>query len=296
MGLGRWLLLSGVLSCLPFGACSSSEDGGAGGTGAGAGTDAGASYSKSACFACIAPGCGVQIDACNADPSCAEYLACVGACPVAATGSVDASCASGCALDHPGGETVRAAFETCHGAQASGCPACGGVSDAGGPDSGKHPVLEQTCGPFTHSDPCWECMNQECCESLAALEEPGPNKDLDTCLTACTTIACEIDCVTQYPEGMPAFGGWWACTATNCVAVDKCTSHSDCTKCTYTECANEYAACQVNADCYRTMTCIASCLPGATACPEDCIAQYPGGAELVGTLRACVSQLCQELC
>src|SRR5687768_14760944 len=61
-------------------------------------TDGGreAGFGASACYACFSAACSTPIGACNGEPGCAGYLACLGACPTGQNGRAEAACAAGC--------------------------------------------------------------------------------------------------------------------------------------------------------------------------------------------------------
>src|SRR5690349_15955570 len=53
-------------------------------------------FGLSDCRVCVAKACAVPETDCNSEPACAQYLACLDACPVADSGGADSDCAEAC--------------------------------------------------------------------------------------------------------------------------------------------------------------------------------------------------------
>ena len=160
-----------------------------GGGGGGGGDDA--------LLDCLAETCGAEVDACSADPECAEALACLSGCEVG-----DSGCAFECAqLGGFGGAAIGLALcvqasgcldagggfcgdGTCDDTEdAQSCPLdCEGGGGGGGDDSELIQCIEEGC-PAELA----ECVGDSGC--LAVLECIGGCQADDTdCLFGCATV------------------------------------------------------------------------------------------------------------
>ena len=267
-------------------ACSSSDDGGSKPS-PDAGTDAG--FAASACFGCIQAACPA-LTVCAADPGCGAYLGCVKACPVSGSGGVDSGCEAACAAAAaPSAALVdaRSCLES-----GSGCAACG--ADAG-PDvvseaDTKNPALDQQCVPVDEPDPCVDCVLDYCCDSADAILGNGPGAAMNDCINACdgaNADDCQYACAKAHPDGIPDYGGWFACYGVRCAATDACSAPDACTDCLFTSCAEALADCYTDVDCLSLYYCMYHCEDAA--CGTQCMTTHAAGQQRFGDLFDCTA-------
>jgi hypothetical protein len=261
-----------------------------------------AKFGAGACHACISPACGTPVGVCNGEPSCAAYLSCVEACPADPDGTAAATCVAACppaAGSAPA--AAQSAVDGCFAAAAAACVACGGGTPDAGADAGfKHPILRQRCAPSNLGTACDQCQFEHCCDSVSdSLDDGGAAAELAECWLACATgdYACEAACYEQYPEQIPAFGGYDACLGAHCIGPNVCpTRGGPCAPCIHRACAEEQAACFTNTDCYLARACIGACETADPSCGIACRARYPNGAVYLDALLVCGGQHCIEAC
>lgn len=319
----RWMLgMFGAIAILEtitlLGACSSSPEtqattsttssttGSMESSTSGAGGGANGGYGKSLCGACVLKACAGEQAACEAEPSCSAHLECLLKCPVGADGDADPACEQACpVVSGTAAQSAGDALAFCRtaGQGASCAVTCGHASaDGGEPETCKgNPILTQQCKPSQLSDPCYKCQFEKCCDSVDACFNGGPATDLTNCWLACTTddIACELACFDQYPDGVVGFGGYSACTEVNCFAPGGACQHAQpasCLDCESTQCCEELAACDTDAECFLITQCTLGCKSQDTLCGGACFAAHPKGQAALGKLAVCDGQRCAGKC
>ena len=239
------------------------EQPGSGGM-AGAGGEGGAeaTFADSACAACIDAACPNVINGCLAEPSCAGYLECVGACPFTASGNADEACVDAC--PEPSGSAAQEGkllYDACRAGVAA-CEACGHITDQ------PHPYDDQMCMPSDNTNPCFKCVFENCCDTLEQCLFTNLECDaIIPCLTDCTDngatlLDCHTMCFAQHPMGVEDYLIDEACWQSRCGDPADCgvPGTSACSACVDEKCDLEQIACNVNADCFLTLICASECL------------------------------------
>lgn len=265
-------------------------------------------YASSCVGTCVAGACTTQVAACNADPTCASYLACVGQCPTTSNGDADPACVAACpAVSGSAGTNAQAAYDACREESLMGaCASCNG-SDGGTIDTscGDAAVLNQMCGASTQTDACLKCASEKCCDSVAVLASGGPATDLGYCIAACgqpdggavngkPTLPCIQACESQYPSGIAGVGQYLACVGVKCDAIGACDPTDMCAACSYQHCGCEYVACQTDVNCAQIIQCETTC--STQACADACGKAADAGVGLAVTYGTCIAQHCKALC
>ncbi len=275
---------------------SSTSSAGAGG--------ASPTYATSCLGGCISSACKSQISACNGDPTCASYLACLDGCPVTSSGDVDPACVAQCPpVSGLAGTDAKDAFDACR-QQAAGasCAKCvggmdgGGTGGAGGAAACQPPAaLMQQCPASTGTDACGKCQYERCCDSVNQVFNGGPATDFANCVQACTDLACVQACATKYPNGVQGFGEYEGCAYVECSATGACAT-DQCGACSYKNCGCELASCESDPGCFLILECESYCT--TTTCAKACVTNATGAAsaQLAETYAVCVSQRCITAC
>jgi hypothetical protein len=219
---------------------SGSGEGGAGGS---------SNYGTSECGVCVKDACSTAIDACNADPECPGFLACLFDCPVGDDGNADLDCAAAC----PTGSTSESKKAS---AEVGACrifgdgKACKGCGIPEHPDY-TTPELNQKCGPPDSDDPCVACNQQHCCELRDACQSDGTCDEFIDCFVACfdgggTNAACDTECGKQLgDEKLGKWAAFFACSNVFCapeLESNSCdvTERDACSRCFYETCGDPY--------------------------------------------------------
>lgn len=288
--LALTLALGGMTLTSACGDDGSSSSQGGGGTGA-----SGDGYGASACGQCVQASCAAEIDACASDPGCAQYLTCLYACPLDATGNADSACAGACGVpDSSTAQAARAAVEACraYGAGALDCPDCGVSGNT-------HPLLNQECPASQDPNACFKCEDEHCCETYAACKSDPECDALATCLKACPTVgydACAADCEAMHPAGVGEFGARLACLTVFCTEACAGAAPDPCSECVNTRCGDELMTCWANAECYLLFECSTPCSPDDQACFDACFSAHPDGVQDFTTFGVCSTQACSAEC
>lgn len=298
--IARGLLFVGFVNAAYL-ACGGSEEGGGGAAGSGgastggsAGADAGAGWAVSACGVCVESTCATEVTQCEAEPSCANFIGCLEACPVGANGDADPTCEAACPVPTEGaGQTAVQSFLTCR-AQSNCAPCGGGNSDAGS----KHPILSQQCSPATTLG-CAKCEDENCCDTYAACAGDADCQAIKNCLKACTdpVSQCFADCFAANPggNGKQLTLDRFACIDVLC-AVPCSEITLPCDFCFREKCANTLAACDVDESCYLGTLCISEC-GGNQTCVQGCVAQVPGpSVDILNAFLNCSINECDAEC
>jgi hypothetical protein len=298
--VGGLLAVGFVLSCStsPGSPDASAQDGSL--------SDA-AAYASGCVGTCVATACQTQIAACNADPTCASYFACVGQCPTTSNGDADPMCVAGCpAATGSAGSNAQATLDACREESLTGtCAACnGGDGGTGNTSCADAAVLNQTCGASTQTNACLKCQDEKCCNSVATVTGGGPTTDYTNCILACNdadagavngnpSLACLQACVSAYPAGIAGVGQFYACVKIECDAVGACPTTS-CATCSFQQCGCEYVACETDVACELILQCEGTCT--TQACADACISNADGGVEVAQTYGVCITQHCLTEC
>jgi hypothetical protein len=295
--MNRWILgaVASLLVCPLFGTGACSSGASAGKSTPDGGSDApGASYGTSPCAACVETACSGELSACSSDPECAAGMACLDACGTAADGAADPACAAACPSPAASaGLRAWQAFEGCRkNGAGSRCAECGYAPPDADVDN---PILKPpNCAPSSETG-CNRCIDEQCCELLAACSGNPACADTASCIAGCTNWACEAACYAD-PEGALDFTRYFGCVAIRCPGPESaCTTPpSDCIECmTMENCRQQYADCHNNLDCYRILGCSLYCVaPDIEQCFFDCQDAYPAGAPLFNAMSACWSAQC----
>ncbi len=282
--LGSLILAS---ACGDDAESSSKGGGGSGGSGE--------AYGASPCGLCVKDACAAEIDACSADPGCAQYLTCLYACPLDATGNADPACADACGVpDSSTAQAARSAVEACraYGAGALDCPACGISGNT-------HPLLNQDCPASQEVNACFKCEDEHCCETYAACKSDPECDALVTCIQACpdaTYDACKADCEAAHPAGVAGFGARLGCLMVLCVEPCAGVPPTPCAECVNTRCGDEFITCWSNPECYHLFDCTTPCSPDDQPCFDACFAAHPAGVQDFNNYALCSTQACSAEC
>lgn len=253
------------------------------------------------CGRCVAAECGAAQAACDAEPECAAYVACLFTCPVDSEGGPEDACEAAC----PRPES-SAAVEAQQGlaACAAGslvrysCPACPGAYPALTDPCFVHEGCPDVPPPDVH--PCVACGHLKCCGLREAFEANPISYELLTCYEDCPfeDHACWVACDEEYPDGVEDLAAIWTCNTVHC--YQECDIGEDgggpdaCSECYMRECEASYAF-LCTADGWTLDRCVRSCGDDA-ACDADCFDKYPGGVEQAADFAACYDQRCGDVC
>lgn len=257
------------------------------------------------CGLCVLGHCEARQVTCDADPSCAAFLSCLLACPVA-NGALDADCERACSRAATAdGEVARGAFEACRRAYtlSGDCEACrSGLPpevepEEGGPPGGTHPLLAQSCAPSTNPDVCARCIESHCCDSWEGCW--GDCDDYESCSGGCKDdAACDIDCIDEHPGGVKPMSELTACAHFHCKLESPLCGHDlkPCERCMLERCSDRYINCSTDPDCRKSMVCMSACQDGDGGCAEAC---FYGKGRLdspVWLFSDCFFVACKDAC
>jgi hypothetical protein len=284
-----------------FCACSTSiESDGSGGATSAAVTSSEASglpansWRNGACGQCIETQCPFEVNACEGDPECADWLSCVNRCPPHASDSdADPACEVACPIAQSStAERAKKALETCRlqGEGATGCPTCEHVQSG-------HPLLNQQCPKSKETNGCYICEDEHCCETFAAYFANPEAVATKECILACHDDQCEYQCLLDHPEGVRDWGRRITCVLTFCSTADTCLDvpPDPCIPCLNNACAEAQMQCAEDPACFLIEQCIGrdSCL---NECVGECADSYPSGKERYFQSTACYLTYCAEEC
>ncbi len=283
-----------VLACFAITvvACSTASKGGV--APVDAGVDAAVSYGTSACGGCVKHSCSGEVGDCGGDPDCAQYLSCLYACPLTATGDADADCEKNC----PRGTSSAAAqalgkLTACRATGGgAACAECGQVSGGTG-------LLHQTCMASTETKPCFICEDQKCCDSYAKCHANAECDAMKVCLQMCPKgMSCDLDCYNQHPLGMVDWAPLSTCMLLLCAApcLTPPAMVDPCIKCIASNCADAYADLGSTTAGYLAQKCIAVCATGDATCINGCKTKYPSAVKPLEALLACSLEKCKTTC
>lgn len=275
---------------LLLGACGDdSETGSGGGKSSSSATTSGGgsppdAWIEQECGICFSGSCAAEVANCGANPGCGAYLDCLEACPAEpAGGPAEPACAAACVqAQDSAAQSAIDALELCRleGAGVDACPTCGSRDQcASAPDATK----------------CDICEDEYCCSPHAAYSANPESRAIYDCYAACDFGDCLPQCLDEHPDGVGDWAGRLACIFDSCAGPEACGDAPPdvCTQCTLDECGDAKLACGSDADCYRIETCIAAC-PGV--CVEECLEEYPAGADLFNAAAACYAANCSDAC
>jgi hypothetical protein len=287
MGTCLGLLLVVAGACHATKPTSSTGGGGAGGSG-------GAAYGDGLCGKCAAHACVSAHAACDDEPKCVAYLACLNACPpTTPDGDADPACASACP-GTPGGSAQVAidAYTACRttglGANCATCGIAGG-GDAGLTDWGW--ILHPQCPDSTDPDPCHRCEQQYCCTTLATLKADPAAEAYLHCLQNCTGPGdCFEICAEQTPDGVKNLAPLLACDAQFCSDADACGDKplDPCLVCANQNCALPKVNFYAEAEGLLLGSCLATCAASNGSCWNACFAKYPDAVPLFQAYKDCL--------
>jgi hypothetical protein len=244
------------------------------------------SYGCSTCGRCVEDACQTAVDACSADPGCADYFVCLEGCPLDVLGNVDDDCEAACPTE--GSSTSRELVS-----KLTFCRRDGDGRDCA---CGQTSVLEQDCPPSVETNPCYKCEDENCCDTYAACHNDPECTQIAPCAQACgDDDACWNQCFVDHAAGMASWGPRFVCFITKCPVECSGAPLDPCYACVLEECEQSELACDSNIDCWLLSFCITPCGGGA-ACVEACKAQYPGGVELFEPYAICAVDRCKEVC
>lgn len=187
-----------------------SAGGSSGAGGASAGAAGAAVWGDSSCAVCLADSCGEAFGACQQQPDCAAYVACVRVCPLEPGLNVpQTACANACSQpSSPGGQSAIGQLGACF------------------QESQKSPDTPCTkaCSPtglLFGESACWGCISDQCSSLLAACESIADCQASVQCVLACgqdaqnpgsPTKECREGCpVPASVQGSAALAGLSQC-------------------------------------------------------------------------------------
>ncbi|MBI5532452.1 MAG: hypothetical protein HY898_07040 [Deltaproteobacteria bacterium] len=94
-----------------------------------------------------------------------------------------------------------------------------------------------------------------------------------------------------YAGGVGGSGGSYTCPIQS--------GMSQCDSCINSNCSGECQACEVDPECMAILDCMYQCDPNNQNCPNQCVAQHPGGQQEIMALLAqngCIWSNCQNQC
>ncbi len=259
-------------------------------------------YGASACGTCVAAQCSVAVTACGEDPECASFLECLDACPIGASGDVDAACAARCpAPTGTAGQQAKATLDACRaGTAAIACAACGDPP----PDGGLIPLLEETCPPSQETDPCLKCDHESCCTIDDACTASKECSAIIDCLNTATTTPEVLACVNDHPGGAGIFAQRFACRDVHCTNTVACLGKPPgaCAVCEVTQCPDVFAELVGTPDGLNLLYgCVLSGCQGLTnpdqyvACLQTCKGKFPAAGLAFDDFFLCASTRCDCL-
>jgi hypothetical protein len=257
-------------------------------------------FSGSECEACLVSSCSGELDECESDPECGGYWNCLGKCELNARGGADESCEARCidAAGKPPGE-VRLRASTClWSGEGASCGACGATAprDVTG-------ITSQMCPDSTETNACYECEDENCCETYAACAANPECVALKDCVADCgDDNACAVACSDLHPGGVRDWGTRYSCVWLQC-GDERCFTPDDgpyvpnpCVDCMRAGCGDLYVACQSDPECYRLWDCVSLCAAGDTACIEGCQAEHPDAVSAFDAVAVCSLHRCAAAC
>jgi hypothetical protein len=223
------------------------------------------------------------------------YVACVGACPVAADGNAEAGCVASCPQpDSSAAVQLKDDYEVCR-THTANCAECGHIVDK------PHPFDGQNCTPVMTGDACGECVLANCCEVFDTCSNSSECLAYEDCVSACPSGLglgqCIIDCQMVHPEGALLSHTDTACWDSRCGA--ECNGFwNDCETCKVEHCDLEQIACDTNLECTQAKLCGSDCLNDPACSDWDyCLATLSTEAyEIWNTERVCIAQNCSDFC
>jgi hypothetical protein len=251
-----------------------------------------ARFGASDCRACQAEACATPEADCASEAGCARYLDCLDACPVATDGGVEGDCQARCEMPEAASLAILArAVAACReSGHALECP-CG--ERAVGID-----LLDQQCPDSQDPNGCYECEDENCCETYAACHEDEQCTGYMACLKACPKSfgQCQVDCASEYPEGEALGRRRTTCVLLRCAEGEQCGEGplDPCVACINLRCTEEYAGCQLSLPCVRVDTCATQC--DTPECYQACYEADPEGALPFQILVGCSVSRCASEC
>lgn len=302
--------------CLALAGCSSSSGSAApGAIDSGTQTDSSdsldssaANYSNSACGKCVAQACNTAIMACESDPDCSAYLACLDGCAVGADGDVEPTCAAACPKGtSSSGTAAEMQLTTCRTSGAgAACSACGIDSGSAG-----NPIVHQKCTPMNDVSQCAICEDDHCCQTYAACHADPDCHAMQRCLVDCYSGvsddagspqggapdggSCDLICAAAHPKGLVEWAPRDTCISVFCTVA--CENPpmpplDPCLACIYSKCADEFADLNGTPDGYLFAACITVCPSGANPCTAACMSKYPTTMGPENALISCQQASC----
>ncbi|MBX3205445.1 MAG: hypothetical protein KF764_10270 [Labilithrix sp.] len=266
------------------------------------GSLAGDAWAATGCARCVSASCAAESARCRAEPTCARYLDCRGACPSTAEQAPEGDCAAAC--EAPAGSAAVAALgelERCRtggaGTACADCPASGGGF--------RHPVLTQRCddpswdaGPDANAERegCQRCVAERCCGSRDRCRADVECTALQDCNGDCSNDAgvdyatCSNGCYAARPGASGMHDEFFLCAVIRC--AEPCGVRYDtCSQCLYTTCANEWIDCMSDTSCNTLFRCRGTCQ--TDACRDECEAAHAAGADKSAKALLCVANACK---
>lgn len=157
-------------------------------------------------------------------------------------------------------------------------------------------------GPTCQSDgsACLDCTITACPAETCACLGNAACQELLGCYAGGSGEPWLQYCNTQTPSGISDAALLLNCVAQSCASASECASPgqflSPCSECLFRNCPAEMNACLSIVDCADYVTCAKACNASDEACRNQCVQNYPDGADLAAPLSACATPVCAEAC
>jgi hypothetical protein len=175
------------------------------------------------------------------------------------------------------------------------------------PGSWTHELLRQECGTSIASDPCLECEQEKCCQSLDDCMDEPDCEGYRACVDACPNEflrledaeACRLQCSVEFPRGQELSQRRVQCRGIRCSV--ECLGGDACDECTQAACGDVNVACYIDPSCMAFGTCFYLC-PEASeeSCLQYCKLRHPSAdmnlfkayLECLGGTGNCCDAIC----
>jgi hypothetical protein len=186
--------------------------------------------------------------------------------------------------------------------------ACRGVLGIDDRTVEERPGPEICAGASAFETSCASCLDDSCCDALAACRADEPCTRVLDCFAACrgevaSVTACRIRCGQKLQTSFDLVTSrFMSCQSRSCgpACSLKCGGYVHpnalCEACVARSCCAETSACAADAQCLALSTCLATCAPRDGPCMLDCNGQLAGGRELRTAVAACIDGACAGSC
>lgn len=204
---------------------------------------------------------------------------------------------------------IGAAVTACSADDSSGQGGTGGSGGASGSSttetapSDPAAILNQQCSPSQDPDTCYQCRDEQCCETNEACLNDEGCVAMKACGKGCSEnfdgnafVQCLDGCYTANEASYVPFAAHLACLTFECAEPCAGTLGS-CLACSHQSCANEDIACRLDLGCTLLSDCYGQCAASDTACQEACEQGVPVETiQMVQEWILCNYEHCKDAC